>query len=66
MLDYVPTFCATLQGINHLKWRRNLRSKAEERVGQRCGNLRVLNSYWINQVRRIPRCRAGAAAHGLV
>merc|ERR1712137_995177 len=37
------------QGINHLKWRRNLRSKAEERVGKRCGNLRVLNSYWINQ-----------------
>ena len=42
------------QGINHLKWRRNLRSKAEERVGQRCGNLRVLNSYWINQVGRVP------------
>lgn len=28
---------------------RSLRSKAEERVGRRCGNLRVLNSYWINQ-----------------
>ena len=42
------------QGINHLKWRRTLRSKAEERVGQRCGNLRVLNSYWINQVGRVP------------
>jgi len=26
-----------------------LRSKAEERVGRRCGNLRVLNSYWVNQ-----------------
>jgi len=37
------------QGINQLKWRRNLKSKAEERVGRRCGNLRVLNSYWINQ-----------------
>merc|ERR1711898_71478 len=37
------------QGINQLKWRRNLKLKAEERVGQRCGNLRVLNSYWINQ-----------------
>ena len=28
---------------------RNLRSVAEERIGRRCGNLRVLNSYWINQ-----------------
>ena len=31
---------------------RNLRSVAEERVGRKCGNLRVLNSYWVNQVRR--------------
>jgi len=37
------------QGINHLKWRRSLRSKAEERAGRRCANLRVLNSYWVNQ-----------------
>jgi len=37
------------QGINQLKWRRSLRSKAEERAGRRCGNLRVLNSYWVNQ-----------------
>merc|ERR1711943_96057 len=37
------------QGINQIKWRRNLRSKAEERVAKRCGNLRVLNSYWVNQ-----------------
>jgi len=37
------------QGINQLKWARSLRSKAEERVGRRCGNLRVLNSYWVNQ-----------------
>jgi len=37
------------QGIMHLKFERNLRSKAEERVGRRCGNLRLLNSYWINQ-----------------
>merc|ERR1712140_21097 len=22
---------------------------AEERIGRRCGNLRVLNSYWINE-----------------
>jgi large subunit ribosomal protein L15e len=36
-------------GINHLKPTRNLRSVAEERVGRRCGNLRVLNSYWVNQ-----------------
>jgi len=37
------------EGINQLKFRRNLRSVAEERAGRRCGNLRVLNSYWINQ-----------------
>eukprot|EP00281_Chroomonas_sp_CCMP1168_P018772 CAMPEP_0206227142 /NCGR_PEP_ID=MMETSP0047_2-20121206/8465_1 /ASSEMBLY_ACC=CAM_ASM_000192 /TAXON_ID=195065 /ORGANISM="Chroomonas mesostigmatica_cf, Strain CCMP1168" /LENGTH=203 /DNA_ID=CAMNT_0053650273 /DNA_START=57 /DNA_END=668 /DNA_ORIENTATION=+ len=35
------------QGINELKFRRNLKNVAEERVGRRCGNLRVLNSYWI-------------------
>jgi large subunit ribosomal protein L15e len=37
------------QGVNQLKPQRSLRSTAEERVGRRCGNLRVLNSYWINQ-----------------
>lgn len=37
------------QGINQLKFVRNLRSVAEERVGRACGNLRVLNSYWVNQ-----------------
>jgi len=37
------------QGVNQLKFERSLRSKAEERVGRRCGNLRVLNSYWVNQ-----------------
>jgi len=37
------------QGINQLKWERSLRSKAEERAGRRAGNLRVLNSYWVNQ-----------------
>ncbi len=37
------------QGVNHLKFQRGLRSVAEERVARRCGNLRVLNSYWINQ-----------------
>ena len=36
------------QGIM-LKAKRNLRSVAEERVGRRCSNLRVLNSYWVNQ-----------------
>jgi large subunit ribosomal protein L15e len=33
------------QGVNHLKYQRGLKSTAEERVGRRCGNLRVLNSY---------------------
>ena len=37
------------QGINEIKFARNLRSVAEERVGRQCGNLRVLNSYWVNQ-----------------
>merc|ERR1711975_17257 len=35
-------------GISHLKARRSLRSVAEERCARRCGNLRVLNSYWVN------------------
>jgi large subunit ribosomal protein L15e len=34
------------QGINQLKFVRNLRSVAEERAGRACDNLRVLNSYW--------------------
>nr|AFR90237.1 L15 ribosomal protein [Sterkiella nova] len=40
------------QGINQLKPARSHRSTAEEseeRVGRRCTNLRVLNSYWIGQ-----------------
>jgi large subunit ribosomal protein L15e len=37
------------QGINKLTWGRNLRSLAEERAGKRCGNLRVLNSYWVGE-----------------
>lgn len=37
------------QGINELKFRRNKRSVAEERIGRRAGNLRVLNSYWVNE-----------------
>jgi ribosomal protein L15E len=47
------------QGITQLKPNRNHRSMAEERVGRRCGGLRVLNSYWINQVGH--RCYTTAA-----
>ncbi|KAJ1622965.1 ribosomal protein L15e [Pavlovales sp. CCMP2436] len=36
-------------GVNKIKWKRNLRSLAEERVGRKCGALRVLNSYWVAQ-----------------
>ena len=39
----------TNQGVNQLKYQRSLRSTAEERVGRRAPNLRVLNSYWVNQ-----------------
>mmetsp|Transcript_4985 Transcript_4985/g.12461 ORF Transcript_4985/g.12461 Transcript_4985/m.12461 type:complete len:205 (-) Transcript_4985:65-679(-) len=35
------------QGINKWKSTRNLRSIAEERIGRKCGGLRVLNSYWV-------------------
>ena len=35
--------------MNQLKYQRSLKATAEERVGRRCANLRVLNSYWINQ-----------------
>jgi large subunit ribosomal protein L15e len=38
------------QGITQLKANRNLRNVAEERVGRKCGGLRVLNSYWVNEV----------------
>jgi large subunit ribosomal protein L15e len=37
------------QGVVGLKFARSLRSVAEERVGRRLGNLRVLNSYWVGQ-----------------
>jgi len=37
------------QGINHLKFQRNLQSVGEEKVGRKYSNMRVLNSYWINQ-----------------
>jgi hypothetical protein len=39
------------QGITQLKASRNLRNVAEERAGRRLGGLRVLNSYWVNEVR---------------
>jgi large subunit ribosomal protein L15e len=37
------------QGVNHLKPERSVRARAEERVGRAVTNLRVLNSYWVNQ-----------------
>jgi len=37
------------QGIRKLKHERSIRARAEERVGRRATNLRVLNSYWVNQ-----------------
>lgn len=39
----------TNQGVNQLKYQKSLRSTAEERVGRRISNMRVLNSYWVNQ-----------------
>lgn len=41
------------QGITQLKFQRNKRSVAEERAGRKLGGLRVLNSYWVNEVRII-------------
>lgn len=37
------------QGVTGLKYARNYRNMAEERVGKRVAGLRVLNSYWLNQ-----------------
>ena len=37
------------QGITQLKFQRSIRSVAEERIGRKAGNLRVLNSYWVAQ-----------------
>lgn len=39
----------TNQGVTQLKYQRTHRATAEERAGRRAGNLRVLNSYWVNQ-----------------
>ena len=41
------------QGITQLKFKRSLRSTAEERVGRVYANMRVLNSYWVGQVRSL-------------
>ena len=37
------------QGIRKQKRARSHKSVGEERVGRRCSNLRVLNSYWVGQ-----------------
>merc|ERR1711959_722080 len=37
------------QGIAKLKPKRNAQARAEEKVGRKCGGLRVLNSYWVNE-----------------
>ncbi|KAK2177979.1 hypothetical protein NP493_567g03004 [Ridgeia piscesae] len=39
----------TNQGVNQLKFQRSLQSVAEERVGRKCGALRVMSSYWVAQ-----------------
>lgn len=39
----------TNQGVNQLKYQKSLRCIAEERVGRKATNMRVLNSYWINE-----------------
>merc|ERR1712100_154824 len=36
-------------GIRKLKKSRSHRSVAEEKIGRRCSNMRVLNSYWVGQ-----------------
>ena len=37
------------QGVRKLKKIRSHRSVADEKVGRRCSNMRVLNSYWVGQ-----------------
>ncbi|KNC83244.1 60S ribosomal protein L15 [Sphaeroforma arctica JP610] len=37
------------EGINELKWQKSHQALAEMRAGRACGNLRVLNSYWVTQ-----------------
>ena len=36
-------------GIRKLKKEQTHKNIAEQRIGRRCGNLRVLNSYWVGQ-----------------
>lgn len=36
-------------GIYQIKLALNLQNRAEQKVGKRCANLRVLNSYWVGQ-----------------
>ena len=36
-------------GIRKLKKARSHRSVAEEKIGRKCSNMRVLNSYWVGQ-----------------
>ena len=40
----------TNQGVTQLKFQRSKRSVAEERAGRKLGGLRVVNSYWLNEV----------------
>ncbi|OIV92782.1 hypothetical protein TanjilG_00916 [Lupinus angustifolius] len=40
----------TNQGVTQLKFQRSKRSVAEERAGRKLGGLRVLNSYWVNEL----------------
>ena len=40
-------------GVNQPKPTRSLRCIAEERVGRKCPNLRVLNSYWVKLRRHL-------------
>ncbi|KAJ1476809.1 component of cytosolic 80S ribosome and 60S large subunit [Baffinella frigidus] len=39
-----PSSSGAVSGVRFV---RSLRNVAEERVGKKCGNLRVLNSYWV-------------------
>eukprot|EP00666_Eupelagonemidae_sp_cell4sb_P008027 gene8027-17402_t len=36
-------------GVNQLKNKKNTQSIAEEKVGRAYGNIRVINSYWVNE-----------------
>eukprot|EP01003_Olkasia_polycarbonata_P005923 NODE_594_length_792_cov_603.924630_g530_i0.p1 GENE.NODE_594_length_792_cov_603.924630_g530_i0~~NODE_594_length_792_cov_603.924630_g530_i0.p1 ORF type:complete len:222 (+),score=60.85 NODE_594_length_792_cov_603.924630_g530_i0:24-668(+) len=36
-------------GVNHLKNVRNIQNIAEQKLAKRCGAMRCLNSYWVNQ-----------------